>query len=93
VKKILLLVCLTFSGLVAAEEPSDPFLPFAADASACSMEGEFCWNNPCCPGLVCTGGEWTRSCRPLRPCQSDAECNSWERCFAVGGGTATYCIP
>ncbi len=64
-----------------------------SDTSTCAADGEACWNTPCCSGLVCTGGEWTRSCRELKSCQSDAECKSWQRCFAVGGGTQKYCVP
>jgi hypothetical protein len=61
--------------------------------ASCAIEGETCWSTPCCSGLVCTGGEWTRSCHELRSCQSDAECESWQYCFAVGGGSSKYCIP
>ena len=63
------------------------------EITSCAMEGEACWNASCCTGLVCTGGEWTRSCRELKACQSDSDCESWQYCFAVGGGVSKYCIP
>lgn len=93
-KKLAILICaLGFSGLTIAD--ADRFSAQAEDStvSSCSTTGQPCWKRPCCAGLVCTGGEWSRSCRSLTPCQSDAECEPWQTCFAVGGGPGEFCIP